>query len=169
VEALTDVVMAMEPKALLHSQLTRITGDRVFVEPESEMALACTKTNRAALDQAIQSSISLVKTGALDPLRTSEDGGVVVISRFATHAAMKSPGVLKGETYVANYDHSVEWPHYKRLFSVIDPKAGDAPTFFSNNLRSLGDSLYRLRRVSMTTQEDGAVTRDTVHYVFAVK
>ena len=68
-----------------------------------------------------------------------------------------------------NYEHAAEWPHYKRLFDVIDHKTGGAPAFFSGNLRSLGDSLYRLKAVSMTTQEEGIVTRDTVHYEFAVK
>ena len=80
-----------------------------------------------------------------------------------------APAVVSGEVYAAGYEHAAEWPRYKRLFGVIDRKSGDAPAFFSGNLRSLGDSLYRLRRVAMTTQEQGAVTRDTVDYEFAAK
>ncbi len=163
IDVVTDAIMAMQPRALLHSQLTQITGDRVFVVPDSEMALACAKPDQAALNKALETSVSLVKTGSLDPLKISEENGVLVLSRLGGHAAAaKGPAVLKGESYVANYEHSSEWPRYKRLFSVIDPKTEQAPAFFSNNLRSLGDSLYRLRSVSMTTQDEGGVTRDTV-------
>jgi len=169
VDALTDALMAMEPKALLHSQVTHVTGDRVFVLPESEVALACAKPDRTALDKALRSSINLVKTGSLDPLRTSDDNGVLLLSRLTAHAAIQAPTVVKGETYLADYEHAAEWPRYRRLFGVIDHKTGEAPAFFSSNLEGLGDSLYRLRRVSMTTQEEGEVTRDTVRYEFLTK
>ena len=168
IEALTDAVMAMEPKAILHSQLTQVTGDRVFVYPQSEVSLVCAKADRAAIDTALQSSIGVVKTGSLDPLRISEDSGVLTLSRLGTRTAVKAT-VVSGEVYAAAYEHAAEWPRYKQLFGVVDHKTGDAPAFFSGNLRSLGDSLYRLRRASMTTQEQGAVTRDTVDYEFAAK
>lgn len=169
IDAVTDAVMAMEPKALLHSQLTQITGDRVFVVPESEVALACAKPDQTALKKALETSVSLMKTGSLDPLKISAENGVLMLSRLGEHTAQKAPALLKGETYLANYEHASEWPHYKRLFGVIDPKTEQSPAFFSNNLSSLGDSLYRLRRVSMMTQDEGAVTRDTVRYEFLVK
>jgi len=169
VDALTDAVMAMEPKALLHSQVTHLTGDRVFVLPESEVALACAKPDRPALDKALQSSINVVKTGSLDPLTTSDDNGVLLLSRLTAHTTMATPTVVKGETYLADYEHASEWPRYRRLFGVIDHKTGEAPAFFSSNLQSLGDSLYRLRRISMTTQQEGEVTRDTVRYEFLTK
>ncbi len=140
----------------------------MFVYPQSEVALVCAKADRAALDAALQSSIGVVKTGGLDLLRTSEDNGVLILSRLGTHAAVKA-AVVSGEIYAAAYEHAAEWPRYKQLFGVVDHKTGDAPAFFSGNLRSLGDSLYRLRRASMTTQEQGAVTRDTVDYEFAAK
>ncbi len=169
IDAVTDSVMAMEPKALLHGQATQLTGDRVFVLPRSEVALVCAKADRAALDGALQNSVSIAKSGALDPLQTSADGDVLLLGRFGTHAAVKPPMVLSGEAYTASYEHAAEWPRYKRLFSVVDQKNGDTPAFFSDNLRSLGDSLYRLRRVWMITQEEGVVARDTVRYEFLTK
>jgi hypothetical protein len=159
----------MEPKGLLHSQVTQITGDRVFVVPESEAVFAFGKADRAVLEKALEDSVSLVKLGGLDPLKTSAESSVIVLSRLRSQKPPRTATTVPGEVYNASYEHASEWPHYKRLFDVIDHKSGDAPVFFSNNLRSLGDSLYRLRKVSMTTQEEGVVTRDTVHYELAIK
>ena len=86
IDALTDAVMAMEPKAMLHSQLTQVTGDRVFVYPESEVAFVLGKTDRVALD------MSVVKTGVLDPLKISDENGVWVLSRLGTHAVVDCAG-----------------------------------------------------------------------------
>ncbi len=169
IDILTDAVMAMEPKGLLHSQVTQITGDHVFVVPESEAVFAFAKPDRPAIDKALESSISLVHVGSLDPLEVSDGNGVVVLSRLHSQKARRTSTTVPGEVYSAGYEHASEWPHYKRLFGVIDHKTGDTPMLFSNNLRSLGDSLYRLRRVSMTTQQEGVVTRDTVRYELASK
>lgn len=169
IDHLTDALMAMEPKGLLHSQLTQITGDRVFVIPESEAVFAFAKPDRAALDKALDSSINTVKLGSLDPLKTSDDNGLIILSRLRSQKAPRSVATVAGQVYSAGYEHASEWPRYNRLFNVIDRKTGAAPMFFSNNLHSLGDSLYRLRGVTMTTQEEGVVTRDTVHYELAIK
>jgi hypothetical protein len=165
IDAVADAVMAMQPLALLHSQVTRFTGDRVFVSPESEVALVCAKADRSALD-----SISVTKTGSLDPLRITIENHALVLSRLAPHSSGKAPAVLRGESYAASYEHAAEWPRYRRLFSLIDKSPGNnAPAFFSGNLRSLGDSIYRLRRATMVTQDEGMVTRDTVRYEFKAK
>jgi len=165
IDAVTDAVMAMRPLALLHSQVTRFTGDRVFVLPESEVALVCAKPDRGAVD-----SISLTKTGSLDPLRITVQNRALILSRLGPHTAAKAPPVLRGESYAADYEHAAEWPRYQRLFSLIDKNPGNnAPAFFSGNLRSLGDSLYRLQRATMVTQDEGVVTRDTVRYEFKAK
>jgi hypothetical protein len=169
IDVVTDAVMAMEPRALLHSQVTQLTADQVFVFPESEVALAFAKPDRNSLDKALQSSVSIVKTGSLDPLRVSEDKGVIVLSRLAAQPAVKGPSVTSGESYLAGYEHGAEWPRYKRLFGVLDHANANAPAFFGSNLRSLGDSLYRLRHVSVTTEEESAVTRETVDYQFLTK
>jgi len=167
-DEVTDAVMAMKPQALLHSQLTRLAQDRVFVMPESEVAVVCEKPNRAALDTVLGKTVSITKTGSLDPLRVAETSRALVLSRISVHTSKKA-SVLASETYAAEYEQAVEWPRYKRLFSLVDRSTDNAPNFFSRNLRSLGDSLYRLQLASIITQEEGAVTRDTVRYEFATK
>jgi hypothetical protein len=165
IDTVADAVMAMQPLALLHSQVTRLTGDRVFVLPASEVALVCAKPGRIPLD-----SISITKTGSLDPLRTTIEKGSVTLSRLAPHSAGKAPAVLRGESYAAGYEHAAEWARYQRLFRLIDKSPGNnTPAFFSGNVRSLGDSLYRLQRATMVTQDEGMVTRDTVRYEFKAK
>jgi hypothetical protein len=162
-------VMAMGPRALLHSQVTQVTGDRVFVLPQSAIALVCSKPDGAALDKVLHGSIGIAKTGNLDPLRMSAENGIVELSRIASHTPLTAPAVLSGEAYAASYEHAAEWPRYRHLFGVLDHKNGDAPAFFSDNIRSLGDSLYRIRRVSVIVQLEGQVTRDTVRYEFLAK
>jgi hypothetical protein len=67
----------------------------------------------------------------------------------------------------------VEWPRYKKLFQVIDTHAASpemqvsnsVPAFFSNNLRSLGDTLAGLRSASIVTADSGGeVVHETVRY-----
>jgi hypothetical protein len=165
----TDAIMAMQPLALLHSQMTRVADDQVFVVPESEVTIVCGKPDREKLSSVLQNAVSITKTGPLDPLRTLVESNAVVLSRLAPHSFLKPPVALPGETYAAVYEHSAEWPRYKRLFRLVDRGTADAPTFFSGNIRSLGDSLYRLRRASIATQEEGAVIRDTVRSEFLPK
>jgi len=172
VDDLTDAVMAMGPLALLHSQSTRVADDRVFVLPESEVSLVCAKPDLSALQGVLERAVDMTKTGALDPLRTARESNTLVVSRMPQHAFDKAPVVLPGETYVAGYDQVAEWPRYKRLFGIVDRSVPGAPGFtgfFSANLHSLGDSLNRLRRASLLTQDEGMVTRDTVRYEFLTR
>jgi hypothetical protein len=165
IDTVTDAVMAMRPLALLHSQVTRFTGDRVFVLPQSEVTLVCAKPGRIPLD-----SVSITKTGSLDPLRIAIESRSLTLSRLAPHSAGKTPAVLRGESYAAGYEHAAEWPRYRHLFSLIDKSPGNnTPAFFAGNLRSLGDSLYRLQRATIVTQDEGTLTRDTVRYEFKAK
>jgi hypothetical protein len=166
----TTTVMAMQPLALLHGQTTRLAGDQVFVMPESEVTIICAKPDSTALDQALGRSIDVTKTGSLDPLRVSVENGALVLSRFAAHTSLAAPPVFPGEAYRAHYEQVAEWPRYKRLFNLLDhPDPANNMAFFSGNLASLGDSLYRLRSASVVTQNQGVVSRDTVRYELSAK
>jgi hypothetical protein len=170
IDPVVGAVMAMDPRALLHVQQTSVLNDQVFVVPDSEVSLRCAHADRGALDAALKQTASVVQTGSLDPLRISVAGDIVTISRLPEHSSRAAIALPQGTTYAAGYNHAAEFPRYKKLFGLVDRAAagqegaGAAPLFFTGNLRSLGDSLYRLSSVSIQARDAGAMVRETVRY-----
>ena len=173
VAPLVDALLKMEPLALLHTQNTEVLKDQVFILPNSGVVVICNAPDRAAVDQALQQATSLMQTGSLDPLHVSVDGRAVVLTRIdlQPHASdAQAPGV----TYAAGYNNAAEWPHYKQLFALLDrnpvnpdvPPAPGAPTFFNGNIGSLGDTLSRLQRVFIVSEDKGSMVRESVKYEF---
>ena len=68
-----------------------MSGDRVFVVPESEAVFALAKPDRAALDKALESSLGLLKVGSLDPLKTSSENGIIILSRLELRRNHREP------------------------------------------------------------------------------
>jgi hypothetical protein len=169
---LADAISAMQPVALLHAQSTAIIRDRVFVLPNSALVVICRKPDQSLLDKAM-AQISGLQTGTLDPLRVSISGQAVILARMDLPRSANPPSIARDVVYTAVYDHAVEWPRYKKLFQVIDTHAASpemqvsnsVPPFFSNNLRSLGDTLAGLRSASIVTADSGGeVVHETVRY-----
>jgi hypothetical protein len=82
----------------------------------------------------------------------------------------------QGTTYTAVFDKKYEWPHYKQLFTLLEnqssPASGTvgsetAPRFFGGNIASLGDTLSRFQRASVTTQEAPGEVRESVKYTLS--
>jgi hypothetical protein len=169
IDPVVDALTAMEPRALLHVQQTAILNDQVFVVPSSAVVLRCGHADRAALDAALKQAASVIQTGSLDPLAVSVSGDTVVIGRLPQQSRT-TVSLLPGATYAAGYNHASEFPHYKKLFGLLDrptatQDAGEAASlFFSGNLHSLGDSLYRLSSVSLQARDTGDVIHETVRY-----
>ncbi len=172
VAAVADTLMRMQPTAMVHIQVTTLLGDNVFVIPQSAAVIECKHADRAALDKSLQASTTILQTGSLDPLNISVFGNTVILARLNIARSDTAPQFPAGTTYAAVFDKSIEWPRYKQLFGVIDrtpmnPEAvtaPNAPTFFSGNIRSLGDTLSRLQRVSITAQDTTSETRETIRY-----
>ncbi|MBV9265755.1 MAG: hypothetical protein JO061_06270, partial [Acidobacteriaceae bacterium] len=111
--------------------------------------------------------------GDLDPLAARVDGEAVILSRIPlTRQTRTDLAVTGATTQVAVYNHSLEWPHYRQLFSLLDsgPAANpgfgqrSGPGFFAGNLQSLGDSLSRLNRISITTADQGTKISELAEY-----
>jgi hypothetical protein len=168
---LVDSILSMQPVGLLHVQTATVLRDQVFVLPESAVVVICKQPDRASLNNAI-AQLPPLQTGALDPLRISIDGNAVVIGRLDLARTGNKPPLAPGVTYAAVYNHQAEWPHYKKLFALIDTHAinpqmtvsNSTPTFFSGNLQSLGDTFSHLRSASITSADNGSVLRETVRY-----
>jgi hypothetical protein len=170
---LVNASLAMRPTALLHVQQTAVLRDQVFVMPNSGAVIICKQPDRSAIDQAL-AQIEGLQRGDLDPLQVSANGNAVILSRLNLSAgAMASLGA--DVTYTAAYRHQTEWPNYKKLFAVIDTRAGspemavsnNVPPFFSGNVQSLGDVWSRLRNASITTSDAGGeAIHETVRYEF---
>ncbi|MGA8028052.1 MAG: hypothetical protein WB992_12990 [Bryobacteraceae bacterium] len=176
---LSDALLAMQPVALLHVQNTVVLRDQVFVTPSSAAVVICKQPDRAALDRALAQT-SALQTGDLDPLRVSVNGRAVILARMnlpgmdlpRSTAALSLP---PDATYAAVYNHLAEWGDYKKLFAVIDTHAANpemmvsssVPPFFSGDLKSLGETLSRLRSASILSADPGGETVDeTVRYRF---
>ena len=169
---LVNALVAMQPLAMAHVQVTTVLSDQVFVMPQSAVVLLCQKPDRTALDQSLAQVSNGLQTGSLDPLTISVQGRVVTLSRVPLTRA--DPGIRldSGATYLALYDHRSEWPRYKKLFGVLDQSVGatqpgfspNTPAFFSGNLESLGDSLSRLQRASVVSSDTATTIRETVRY-----
>jgi hypothetical protein len=169
---LANAVTGMRPTALVHIQATSLLGDDVFVMPESAAVIECQHADRAVLADSLRASTTILQNGSLDPLNVSVSGNTIIFSRLKIARSDTAPQYPSGTTYAAVFDKYLEWPHYKRLFGVIDrnpmnpeaPPAPNAPTFFSGNLGSLGDTLSRLQRASIAAQETATETRETIHH-----
>jgi hypothetical protein len=167
-----DAVIGMQPTAMVHIQATSVLGDDVFVIPASAAVIECQHADRALLEASLQASTTVLQTGSLDPLSVSFSGNTIILSRMKIARSDAAPQFPAGTTYAAVFDKSIEWPHYRRLFGVIDrnpmnPEASpapNAPTFFSGNIRSLGDTLSRLQRASIAAQDSATETRETIDY-----
>ncbi len=172
IQSVVNAILSMQPLALLHVQTTTLLDDQVFVLPASEAVIVCKAADRAALETAIATSAGLIKTGSLDPLRLAVADNVIHLSRLPARPALAAVQAAADATYAAGYNNVREWPHYQRLFAlighaVVSPEAlppSSTPAFFSGNVRSLGDTLSRLQRATIVTQDQGAVIRDTVRY-----
>lgn len=166
VAELVNAVTAMQPRALLHVQSTVALTDGVFLLPESGAVLECAQPDRAALERALASLTDITQRGSLDPLHVAVSGNNIILSRVALSQSAASTQIAPGTTYTAVFNKAYEWPHYKRLFGLLDHRPGgeNIPTFFSGNLGSLGDTLARLNRVSIQAQDGSAELRDTLRY-----
>ncbi len=172
ISQLANAVIGMQPTAMLHIQATSLLGDKVFVMPASATVIQCQHADRELLGASMKASTTVLQTGRLDPLNVSVSGNTIILSRMKIVRSDAAPQFPPGTTYTAVFDNSIEWPRYKQLFGVIDrnpmnPEASpapNAPTFFSGNIRSLGDTLSRLQRVSITAQDAITETRETLHY-----
>ncbi len=170
IDDVVNAVLSTQPIAILHNQATNLETDHVFLVPQSEAVVVCGRPDLAGLEKAAAASVSLAKTGSLDPLRISVSGHSILLSRFAPHQAGELAPLLPDEIYAAGYNHAEEWPRYRSIFGLIDhsaanpetPVSANTPEFFSSDLQSLGDSLPRLRSASIITQNDGEIVRDTV-------
>jgi hypothetical protein len=160
---IVDALLAMQPTALLHVQTTGILHDQVFVEPDSGLVLVCKQTDGVALERAIARYTHPVQTGDLDRLRVTVDGNTVIITRMNLGKSAQETSLPANVTYVATYSHAIEWPHYKKLFDVVD-RSNNQQGFFASNLESLGDTLSRLQRASIQTSDLGATVHETVRY-----
>lgn len=166
VTPLVEALLKMRPLALLHAQNTQILSDRVFVLPNSGVVLICKSPDPAALDQALQEATSLMQTGSLDPLHVSVNGRAVILSRIDLQPGAVAPQ-LPDVAYTAAYNNIAEWPHYKQLFALLDrnpvnpdmPSAANTPTFFSGNIRSIGDTLSRLQRATIVSSSSRDPTK----------
>ncbi len=162
----------MQPTALLHVQLTADLPDTVFVVPQSGVVIECRTPDLSTLERALEASAGILRTGSLDPLRISVNGNVVTVSRINLPFGALSNPLLQQATYAAAFNKRLEWPRYKKLFSLVDRGAVNpetaasqyAPTFFSGNIGSLGDTLQRLERASIAAQDSPGMLRETVRY-----
>jgi hypothetical protein len=138
--------------------------------------IACKQPDRDALTRALAEVRLPTGGGLVDTLNVSVNGSAIVLSRFAlTRHSNAEPALTRGVQYIAVYSHATEWPHYKKLFEVLDrmpsgpegPLTPNGPPFFSGNLESLGDSLARLQRASIVSNDTGPAIHETVRYEFA--
>ncbi len=167
VAGLVNAIAKMQPRALLHVQRTAVLNDNVFVMPDSGAVIICKQPDAAALLVSSRSS--------LDPLRITVAGNALLITRLDLARSNSAPHSLPRTGFVAQYSNHLEWPHYKKLFDVLDrgavnpetPVPGGTPSFFSQNLQSLGEAMSRLQSVSLTRRDEPSVVRETLHYEMA--
>jgi hypothetical protein len=187
-----DAILALKPRAILQIQGTSETNDHVFVVPQSTLFLAFDQPNAGALEAALvpvqralaltgvidwQRSEGVSAWGPVDSLRVREAEGMLILSRGPSLAGPDAASKVKSPpeplTYAAGYSHAVAWPQYKKLFGVLDqPRLGadqpagegNAPLFFSANLRSLGDTLQRLQQIRLRAHESGDTLKEEVVY-----
>ena len=170
-----DALLKMEPTAVLHVQSTSVLRDQVFVMPDSGIVLICKHPDAALLNQVLSQVASITETGSLDPLQVSVSENVIVLTRMdlpPSSAALTLPADV---TFAAGYNHATEWPHYTKLFALIERNASNrespvyagTPPFFSRNVQSLGNALSRLQRASILTSDKGVLLQETVRYEMA--
>jgi hypothetical protein len=165
IDNVRNLIAALQPLALLHTQATALLNDNIFLTPQSEAVILCAQPiDGAALEQALTQSAGLLKTGSLDPLRISVTGNLLVLSRVPSGPMASAPTLGPNSIYAAGYHHAAEWPRYKSLFNDINRSTGNTPAFFSGNLRSLGDALSRVTKATILTRDDQTVVRDLVRY-----
>ncbi|MBV9084580.1 MAG: hypothetical protein JOZ62_18045 [Acidobacteriaceae bacterium] len=168
---LADALMSMQPVALVHVQTTAMLDDQVFVMPASGIVAVCKQPDRNRIERALAQTAGISQRASLDPLQVSLSGHAVMVSRLQLTPGQHAP-LPQDVTYVAVYNHGAEWPHYKKLFAIVDrtpgsPEAPETPAFFSANVRSLGDSLSRLERASILSADGGTAVHETVRYELA--
>ncbi len=172
---LADALLAMGPTAMAHIQTTTVLRDGVFVMPASGVVFVCQNPDERKLDVAIAEAASTLETGSLDQLQAKVSGKFLFLSRIPL-TPTASPRLLPPQTtYAAFYNHTVEWPRYKKLFAVLDQPSGArqpgmtsrTPSFFSGNVEDLGNALARLQSASVTSADAGLMVRETVRYQLA--
>ena len=172
IENLAKAVEAMQPLALLHVQVASVLHDDVFVMPSSGLVLICKNANGAALSQALGEVTSMAESGSLDPLSKSVAGNTIVLTRLTLTRQEPFLRPQAGATYVAGYNNRQEWPHYKKLFGLVDQSLSSpemavrdgTPPFFSGNVRSFGDALSRFESASIQSVEKPQELQETVAY-----
>lgn len=184
-ETAEAALAAMKPKALLHVQATAILDDKVFVTPESAIAVLAGNPDissfKAALEKALGTYYGFRDYGNLSAVTSTVQGSVLLVSNSPRleQAILQNANATAGQpaSYVAGYNHMVEWPNYQRLFSLLDKPqtlarpegAGAPPLFFSGNVRSLGDTLARLEQATIQSHDAGTTVTETVRYKLRAK
>ena len=173
---LIDAIIAMQPTAMLQVQTTRELRDQVFIMPASGVVIACKRADRTALDTALAQVRGPLGPGLVDTLNVSVNGNILVLSRLNLTRGANTTAIMPSNArYIAVYNHAGEWPHYKKLFGILDrtpsgaegPLTPNGPPFFSGNLESIGDSLPRLQKASIVSSDTGAAIHEIVKYEFA--
>ena len=176
VAPLTEALLAMEPTAMAHVQTTTVLRDGVFVLPGSGLVFICKNPDARKLEAALNQAASASEAGSLDRLQAKVDGKVVSLSRIDLSAGTDRR-LPPQTTYVAFYNHAVEWPHYRKLFAVLDAPSGarepgmasETPAFFSGNVGDLGTALSSLQSASIVSADSGSTVRETVRYQLAAR
>ncbi len=177
IASLLDALLAMGPTALAHVQTAAVLRDGVFVMPESGVVFACQNPDGQKLNAALVQAASALEAGSLDPLQAKVNGKFVLLSRIALTRGTAGRTLPPQTIYAAFYNHAAEWPHYKKLFGVLDGPSGarepgmasTTPPFFSGNIEALGNALSRLQSASIITADAGPVVRETVRYQLATQ
>jgi hypothetical protein len=172
ITGLVDKVMAMGPKALLHVQQTIESNDQVFVIPQSGLVIECERPNQREIEDSLHQVAGILRTGELDPIHVAVAGNLLLFSRIDLNASPAGVRPEAGTSYLAAFNKTGAWPHYQKLFRLIDPAPGSSeqpgaesvPTFFSGNVQSLGEVFQKLSRVTVAWQDEGARLRETLQY-----
>jgi hypothetical protein len=143
--------------AVLHVQRSRTAADGVYIGNEAAVAVlgnANWPDLRAGDGLVQRNARALVIASTPEMLK-------------AVTARLGSQPVRSDAAFSARYLHAREFEPFARMMGHIDasrPRDGDAPSFFSGNVASLGRTLARLRSVEVSVQDTGTQLKQQIVY-----
>src|SRR6185503_5079766 len=109
----------------------------------------------------------------LERVAIAERGNLLFVANdpvllAAVLARTSEPPLLTEGTYAAGFNHALERGPFAAMMRLVEnPRGGDEnrePMFFSENVASLGATLARVERVSVSVRDRGVAVDETVQY-----
>ncbi len=151
-EAWRKLIDAAKLDAMLQIETTRVLPDGTFIGIDSAIVLLAA----APWDANGAKSVAATVNGRVLAIANRPE--------FLQRILSQTSNSISGR-YSARFRHAAELPHFLKMTTLIDhPLKTDGPSFFFNNIGSLGMALGRLDSASITVRDSGSVVSEDVVY-----